>query len=328
MARTVVITGASGGVGRATARRFAAPGVSLGLIARDEARLANAAKEVEEAGGQALVCPADVADAEAVEQAAERIERELGPIDVWINAAMATIFGRFIEVAPEEYRRATEVTYLGFVHGTMSALKRMYPRDRGVIIQIGSALAYRSIPLQAAYCGAKHAIVGFTDSLRCELIHDRSAVKLSVVHLPGINTPQFDWGRNKMAKRPQPMPPIYQPEIAAEAIHYVAEHPRRELWLGWSSVQAILGQRVAPGLLDHMLASQAWGGQQTQEDEIDRDDNLFSTVEGDFGAHGRFDGRARAGSSEFWVARNAGLIGLVGAAAAAGVLVAGLIGRR
>ena len=328
MSRTVVITGASGGVGRAAARRFAAPGVRIGLIARDEARLERAAEEVEAAGGKALACPADVADADAVDGAAERIERELGPIDVWINAAMATIFGPFVQVSPEEFRRATEVTYLGFVHGTMSALRRMYPRDRGTIVQIGSALAYRSIPLQAAYCGAKHAIVGFTDSLRCELIHDRSAVNLTVVHLPGVNTPQFDWGRNKMAKRPQPMPPIYQPEAAAEAIHYAADNPRRELWVGWSSVQAILGQRVAPGLLDRMLARQAWAGQQTQEDEIERDDNLFSTVEGAFGAHGRFDGRARSGSSELWVVKNARLIGLVGAAAAAGVLVAGLIGRR
>lgn len=327
MSDTVVITGASAGVGRATAQRFAADGARIALIARNTARLERAAVEIEDAGGQALVCPADVADPEAVELAAERIERELGPIDVWINAAMATIFGPFLEVTPEEFKRATEVTYLGFVHGTMSALRRMKPRDRGTIVQVGSALAYRSIPLQAAYCGAKHAIVGFTDSLRSELIHDGSQVSLVAVHLPGMNTPQFDWGRNKMPKRPQPMPPVYQPEVAAEAIHYAVRNPRRELWLGWVSVETILGQRLTPSWLDSILARKAYDGQQTDEPAPDGDDNLFSTVDGNFGAHGRFDSGARSTSSELWLIKNRSLLGVLGIGSVA-ALIAGLIASK
>lgn len=327
MPQTIVITGATAGVGRATARRFAAEGARIGLVARDRGRLEETAAEVEALGGEAVACPADVADAEAVERAADLVERTFGPIDVWINGAMATLFGPFLAVTPEEYRRATEVTYLGFVNGTRAALARMKPRDRGLILQIGSALAYRSIPLQAVYCGAKHAIVGFTDSLRSELLHDGSGVKLTVVHLPGINTPQFEWSRNKLGERPQPVPPIYQPAVAAEAIRYAVHHPRRELWLGWATAKTILGQRVAPGLLDRLLAGQGYRGQLTGEKEHARPDNLFSPVEGRFGARGRFNGRARDGSGELWLVEHRRELALAGAAAF-GLLAGWLLARR
>jgi short-subunit dehydrogenase len=299
----VVITGASAGVGRATAIRFGADGAKLGLIARDRNRLNAAAGEVEAAGGQAVSCPTDVAEAVAVEDAAKAVEDAFGPIDVWINAAMATIFCPVADISAEEFHRATAVTYLGTVHGTMAALRRMKPRDAGVILQVGSALAYRSIPLQAPYCGAKHAVVGFTDSLRSELIHDGSRVALVVVHLPAVNTPQFDWGRNKMPRRAQPLPPIFQPEVAANGIHHAALNPRRELWVGWPTVKAILGQRLVPGLLDRILATQAYDGQMTDEPAKERPDNLFSTVAGSFGAHGRFDAQARDHSGELWLAK-------------------------
>lgn len=255
MGPVVVITGASAGVGRATARLFAErDGARIGLIARGRERLETAADEVRQSGGKALALPCDVADAAGVEQAAEKVERAFGPIDIWVNCAMATMMAPVGKMTPEEFRRVTEVTYLGSVHGTMSALHRMRQRDRGVIVQVGSALAYRSIPLQSAYCGAKHGIVGFLDSLRSELIHDKSHVRLSVVHLPAVNTPQFSWMRNRMPRRPQPVPPIFQPEVAADAIHFAAHHPRREFWVGRSSVQAIMAQRIAPGLLDRFLA--------------------------------------------------------------------------
>lgn len=304
MSRVVVITGASAGVGRAVASRFAAEGASIALIARNAERLGAVVREVDAAGGRAIACPADVADHAAVERAAGRAEAELGQIDIWINVAMATIFAPFNQLTAEEFRRATEVTYLGFVHGTMAALKRMQPRDAGTIVQVGSALAYRSIPLQSAYCGAKHAVVGFTDSLRSELIHDGSRVRLCAVHLPAVNTPQFDWGRNRMPKRPQPLPPIYRPEFAAEAIHHAALHPRREVLLGWPTVQAILGQKVAPGYLDGMMARKAYGGQQSDEPAEDGPDNLFQTIDGDFGAHGRFGAIARSPRLELWVAKH------------------------
>lgn len=319
--KTVVITGASAGVGRAVARRFAADGARIGLIARNAARLETAAEEVRQRGGQALVCPLDVADAEAVEAAAQKVEDAFGPIDIWINVAMATIFAPVTDITPAEFKRATEVTYLGFVYGTMAALKRMKPRDRGVIVQVGSSLAYRSIPLQAPYCGAKHAMVGFTDSLRCELIHDKSNVKIGVVNLPAVNTPQFDWGRNKMPKRPQPVPPIFQPEIPAEAIHLMAHRPRREIWLTWSTWKVMLGQKVMPGYLDHLLAKVAWAGQQTDEDALDRPDNLFETVDGDFSAHGRFDDRASSQSSELTLAKHPWMAGALVAAAIAVIVV-------
>ena len=304
MTRTVAITGGSAGVGRAIARMFADEGAQIGLIARGQGRLDAAVSEVVERGGRALACPADVADPDAVERAAAQIEDAFGAIDIWINAAMATVFSPFEEMTAEEFHRVTEVTYLGFVYGTMAALRRMKERNHGQIIQVGSALAYRSVPLQSAYCGAKHAIVGFTDSIRSELLHDGSKVKLSVVHLPAVNTPQFDWALNKLAKRPQPLPPIYQPEVVADAIHYVSRHPKRELWLGWSAVQAIVGQKVAPWLLDRMLARKAYAGQNSDEPAEVSDNNLFDPVAGDFAAHGRFDETARANSSELWIVKN------------------------
>jgi len=301
----VVITGASAGVGRATARAFAASGARIGLIARGVDRLEAAAREVKAAGGEALVAPADVADAEAVERAAERVERSFGPIDVWVNAAMATIFAPFHLIAPDEYRRATEVTYLGFVHGTMAALKRMRTRDSGTIVQVGSALAYRSVPLQAAYCGAKAAIRAFTDSIRSELIHDRSKVHITMVQMPALNTPQFDWARNKLRWRPQPLPPIFQPEVAARAIVFAASARRREIYVGGPTVQAVFANMIAPGLLDRLLAKKGYSGQLTGDAEPPgRPDNLFDAVPGDHAAHGRFDQRAKSRSLELLLTRN------------------------
>ena len=316
--KTVVVTGASAGVGRAIVRRFAKDRCNIGLIARDEERLAAAAREAEEAGGKAYVCPLDVADPDAIEEAATRIETELGPIDIWINVAMATVFGPVSAISPAEFKRVTEVTYLGFVYGTMAALKRMRTRDSGVIVQVGSGLAYRSIPLQSAYCGAKHAMVGFTDSLRSELIHDKSNIKIGVVHLPGINTPQFEWGRNKMPKRAMPVPPIFQPEVPAEAVHYMAHHPRREIWLGWSTWKVMVGQTFAAGYLDHYLAKVAFSGQMTDEDADGGPGNLFETVKGDYAAHGRFDDKANASSSELTLAKHPALT-------AAGIVIAALV---
>ena len=292
--KVVVVTGASAGVGRAVVAEFARQGAHIGLIARGRERLEVAKREVEEAGGKALVLPTDVADAQQVENAAERAERELGPIDIWVNDAMTTIFAPFVEITPEEFKRATEVTYLGQVYGTMAALKRMKPRDRGAIIQVGSALAYRSIPLQSPYCGAKHAIVGFTDSLRSELIHDRSKVHITVVHLPAMNTPQFNWCRTRLPRHPQPVPPIFQPEVAARAIVWAASHKRREVYVGGPTVEAIYGQEIAPSYADRYLAKNAYDGQQTDEPvSPHRLDNLFEPVEGDYAAHGIFDDRAK-----------------------------------
>ena len=294
--RVVVVTGASAGVGRAVVREFAkTEGASIGLLARDRGRLEAAKAEIETLGGKALVLPTDVADAAAVESAAARVEEEFGPIDVWVNDAMTTIFSRFDEITPEEFKRATEVTYLGCVYGTMSALKRMKARDSGTIVQVGSALAFRSIPLQAPYCGAKHAIVGFTDSIRCELLHDRVNVHLATVHLPGMNTPQFSWGRTRLPRHPQPVPPIYEPHVAARAIVWASSHKRRDLWVGWPTYEAILGQRLAPWLADRYLADHAFSGQQTSETVgPDRPDNLFETVPGDqYAADGAFTDRAQ-----------------------------------
>lgn len=322
----VVITGASAGVGRAIVRRFAGEGVKLALIARGKNRLEAAAREVRDAGGEALALPLDVADAAAVEQAAEKVEMDLGPIDIWINAAMVTVLSPVSEMDADEVRRVTEVTYLGVVHGTMAALKRMKRRNRGTIVQIGSALAYRSIPLQSAYCAAKHAVVGFTDSLRSELIHEKSGVKLTVVHLPGVNTPQFEWARNKLPRKAQPLPPIFEPEVIADAVHRAAFHPRREFWLGWPAVKAIVGQKLVPGLADRILATEAWNGQMTSEPERTRPDNLFDPVEGDYAAHGPFDRRASNRSPAIWASEHRGALitagavvgfGLIGVAAAA-----------
>jgi NAD(P)-dependent dehydrogenase (short-subunit alcohol dehydrogenase family) len=299
----VVVTGASGGVGRATVREFARQGAgAVGLLARDTEGLYNAEKEVQQCGCRALAIPTDVAKADQVEAAAERIEQELGPIDVWVNDAMTTIFSPFLKIQPDEYRRATEVTYLGTVWGTMAALKRMYPRDRGTIIQVGSALAYRSIPLQSPYCGAKHAIKGFTDSIRSELIHDRKSIHITMVQLPAMNTPQFTWGRTRLPRHPQPVPPIFEPEVAARAIVWSVHHPRREVAVGWPTVKAIWGNKFIPGWLDKYLATMAYAGQQTDQPvPADRPDNLFEPVPGDFGAHGIFTDRSSDFSWQWWL---------------------------
>ncbi|MBV6622561.1 MAG: SDR family oxidoreductase [Rivularia sp. (in: Bacteria)] len=301
----VVITGASAGIGRATVQAFAKRGAHIGLVARSLDGLEGACREVEKLGGKALVLPTDVADPEQVEKAAAAVEEAFGSIDIWVNNAMASILSPFMEMNLDDFRRATEVTYLGYVYGTMSALKRMKPRDRGTIVQVGSALAYRSIPLQSAYCGAKSAIRGFTDSLRCELIHDNSNVHITMVQMPAVNTPQFDWIKSNMSHKPQPVPPIFQPEVAADAIVWAATHKRRELYVGGSSVEAILGTKVAPGILDHYLANSAYSGQQTNEPaDKDRGNNLWEPLPGDRGAHGRFDDRAQDSSMQLWATKN------------------------
>ena len=294
-APTVVVTGGTAGVGRAIANSYARRGASVGLLARNRERLNAAASEVDGLGGRALALEVDVANAEAVERAAEQVEGELGPIDIWVNNAMASVFSPVAELTAEEVRRVTEVTYLGCVHGTLSALRRMRPRDRGTIVQVGSALAFRAIPLQAAYCGAKHAIEGFTESLRCELRHDASAVRVTSVHLPAINTPQFDWVRSRMRNRAQPVPPIFQPEVAAEAVVWAAERAPRDIKVGWPTVRAVYLDRLVPGLLDRYLAKRGFDAQTTDEPAVEgADDNLFHAVEGEFGAHGRFDADARS----------------------------------
>ena len=319
--RCVVVTGASAGIGRAAARAFGKMGWRVALLARGEDGLEGARREVEEAGGKALVVPTDVADHARVEAAAERIERELGPIDVWVNNAMATIFCPLEQISPEDFERATRVTYLGSVWGIMAALKRMKPRNRGTIVQVGSALAYRSIPLQAPYCGAKSAIRGFIDSLRSELIHDHSEVHITMVQLSAFNTPQFDWGRTCMQKQPQPVPPIFQPELAADAIVWSALHRRRELWVGFPAVKAILGTRIVPGMIDRMLARRGYSGQHTDQPlPPGRKDNLYQPVPGDHGAHGRFDRRASPSSWQYRLTTHRG------AASVAALFTLGLLG--
>jgi NAD(P)-dependent dehydrogenase (short-subunit alcohol dehydrogenase family) len=323
----VVVTGASAGVGRATVRAFAEQGAAVGLLARGHDGLEGARREVEAAGGRALAVPTDVADFGQVEAAAAAVEHELGPIDVWVNNAMTSVFARFWEIAPDEYRRATEVTYLGTVHGTRAALDRMLPRDRGTIVQVGSALAYRGIPLQTAYCGAKHAIKGFTESLRAELMHEGSRVHLTMVQLPALNTPQFSIVRTRLPRHPQPVPPIYQPEVAAEAIAWAARHRRREVWVGRSTPLVIAGNFVAPAVADRYLARTGYDAQQTDQpvDGERRPDNLFEPLPGDHGAHGEFDNRAADSSIELWLSRHrrsllaAGAGALAGAAALAGL---------
>lgn len=299
-----VVTGASAGIGRATARLFGDKSWRVALLARGRDGLEGARREIEGAGGEALVLPTDVADCAAVEAAAERVEREWGGIDVWVNDAMATLFCEFRDISPEDFRRATEVTYLGTVWGTRAALKRMLPRNAGCIVQVGSALAYRSIPLQSAYCGAKAAIRGFTDSVRSELIHEHSRVHITMVQLSAFNTPQFGWGRTCMRRRPQPLPPIFRPEVAARAIHYAATHRRRELWVGLPAVESIVATKLFPGLLDRFLASRAYTGQHTDEPlPAGRVDNLYAPVPGDHGAHGRFDARMKPARLEALLAR-------------------------
>jgi NAD(P)-dependent dehydrogenase (short-subunit alcohol dehydrogenase family) len=302
MPQVVVITGASAGVGRATARLFAERGAHIGLIARGTDGLEAAAKEVEAAGGTALVVPADVADADQVDAAARLVEERLGPIDVWVNDAMTSVFAPFTEVEADEFRRVTDVTYHGFVNGTRAALRHMLPRDRGVIVQVGSALAYRGIPLQSAYCGAKHAIAGFTESVRCELYHRGSRVRIGVVNLPAVNTPQFDWVLSRLPRRAQPVPPIFQPEVPAAAIVHMAEHPRRSMWLCWPTVRAIVANRLAPGVLDVYLGRKGVASQQTSEPaDPGRPANLWHPVPGDHGAHGSFDDRATTSSRMAWL---------------------------
>ncbi|HEX5325857.1 MAG TPA: SDR family oxidoreductase [Acetobacteraceae bacterium] len=301
MRKTVVVTGAGAGVGRAVVRAFAERGCDVGLLARDGDRLAAAAAEVEARGGRACAVPTDVADPTAVEAAAERVERALGPIDIWVNDAMVTIFAPVHEITANEFRRETEVTYLGTVYGTMAALRRMRTRGRGSIVQVGSALSYRAIPLQSAYCGAKFAIRGFTDALRCELLHERLAISLCMVQLPAVNTPQFDWALAKLAEKPQPVPPIYQPEVAAAAIVFAAFNPRREVWLGLPTWKAILANRLAPGLLDRFLARTGYSGQMRNEPQpADAPGNLFETVLGPQAAHGSFDDQARSAAWTLW----------------------------
>jgi len=300
--RCVVITGASAGIGRAAALAFASRGWHVALLARGTDGLEAARKEIETIGGMAIAIAVDVTDHAQVEAAAERVERELGPIDVWVNNAMATIFCPFEQISPEDFEQATRVTYLGAVWGTMAALRRMKPRNAGTIVQVGSALAYRSIPLQAPYCGAKSALRGFTDSLRSELIHDKSRVHLTMVQLSAFNTPQFDWGKTCFDKEPQPVPPIFQPELAAEAIVWAAEHRRRELWVGFPAVKAILGTRVVPGFIDRLLARRAYSGQLTDNPlPPGRNDNLYQPVTGDHGAHGRFDAQSKNYSVQYWL---------------------------
>ncbi len=319
MPEIVVITGASSGIGRASVRRFAAPGVKLGLIARNAEGLEETAREAQSAGAETLMLPADVADPAAVDGAATATEEALGPIDIWVNVAMTTVFAFFEDIEPGEFRRATDVTYHGSVWGMQAALKRMIPRDRGTIVQTGSAMAYRGIPLQAPYCGAKHALQGVFESLRTELRHKGSHVHLTAVHLPGVNTPQFEHCRNKFHERSQPVAPVYQPEIAADAIHWAAHHRRREVYVGLPTVYTIWGNKVAPWLAERYLARTAVSGQLSQaHHDPDAPGNLFRAPAHDEGAHGPYDERAHAHSVQWWATRHRG--GLLGAAA--GALVA------
>jgi NAD(P)-dependent dehydrogenase (short-subunit alcohol dehydrogenase family) len=318
----VVVTGASGGVGRAVAHAFAKRGACVGLLARGHRGLDGAREEVESLGGRALPLPTDVADPDQVDKAAQRVEEEFGPIDIWVNDAMSTVFAPFLETTADEYRRATEVTYLGFVYGTMSALKRMVPRDHGTVVQVGSALAYRAIPLQAPYCGAKFAIRGFTDSVRTELLHNKSRVWVTMVQLPAVNTPQFNWCRSKLPKHPQPVPPIFQPEVPAEAVYYAAHHRRREIYVGASTVKAILGNKLAPGFADWYLARNGFKSQQIQDMPVPkREGNLFQPVEDQASTHGMFDSRASGSSYQLWATTHRPALWAGGLAAA---LVAGL----
>jgi NAD(P)-dependent dehydrogenase (short-subunit alcohol dehydrogenase family) len=335
MTQTVVITGASAGIARATARLYGLRGARVGLIARGQAGLDGARGDVERAGGTAYAVPADVADFEQVDTAAGQIEDALGPIDVWINVAFTSVFAPFAEVSPDEFRRVTEVSYLGFVHGTMAALSRMRPRDQGTIVQVGSALSARSIPLQSAYCGAKHAINGFTSSLRCELLHEGSNIKVTVVQMPAVNTPQFSWVKSRLPDKPQPVPPIYQPEVAARGVVYAADHPgRREYWVGASTAATLIANKLAPALLDRYLARTGYAAQQTDEpDDPARPDNLTEPVDGpvgsDHGAHGSFDDRAHSRSAQLWLSHHpaAGVLAACGTTAA-GVMLARASRRR
>ncbi|MGW0358743.1 SDR family oxidoreductase [Nocardia nova] len=324
--RVVVVTGASGGIGRATAVAFGRRGDRVALLARGETGLAAAAEQIRRAGGTALVVPTDVAESEQVTAAAERVEQELGPVDVWVNVAFTSVFAPFDEIEPAEFRRVTEVSYLGYVYATMAALKRMKARNRGTIVHVGSALAYRGIPLQSAYCGAKHAIQGFHESLRCELLHERSGVRVTMVQMPAVNTPQFSWVLSRLPKQAQPVPPIYQPEVAARAVLYAADHPnRREYWVGGSTAATLAANAIAPGLLDRYLAKTGFDSQQTdQPRDPEQPENLWHPADGeqgrDFGAHGIFDARSTGHSAQLWAGQHHGAV----AAAVAGVATAAL----
>jgi NAD(P)-dependent dehydrogenase (short-subunit alcohol dehydrogenase family) len=316
----VVVTGASGGIGRAIVRAFARQGARIGLLARGEAGLEGARQDVEALGGEALVLPTDVADPEAVERAAAAVEEHFGPIDVWVNDAFCSVFSPVKKMTPADYKRVTEVSYLGFVHGTLAALKRMLPRDKGIIVQVGSALAYRAIPLQSAYCAAKHAIRGFTDSLRCELLHDKSNVKITMVQMPALNTPQFTWSKSRMPHKAQPVPPIYQPEVAADAVVWAAHHYRREWFVGGSTATVIIGNKFFPDYGDHYLAKHGYEAQMYDgPDDPNRRNNLYEPVDDDrdFGAHGRFDHRAHAHSYQLWLDQRRDWLFLGAAAGAA-----------
>jgi NAD(P)-dependent dehydrogenase (short-subunit alcohol dehydrogenase family) len=327
----VVVTGASAGVGRATVRAFAERGARIGLIARGRDGLEATRREVQELGGEGLVLPLDVADADRVEDAAAQVEERFGPIDVWVNNAMVSVFSPIRQMKPEEFKRVTEVTYLGVVYGTLAALKRMLPRDRGSIVQVGSTLAYRGIPLQAAYCAAKHAVQGFCDSLRTELLHDGSRVKLTMVQLPALNTPQFGWVKSRLPRKAQPVPPIFQPEVAARAIVFAADNDRREIWVGWPTVQGIAGNKIAPGLGDRYLAAKGFDSQQYDgHEDPNRPHNLWEPVPGDHGAHGAFDERAQDHSAQLWITTHRTLLAAAGAGVAglAGLAWTALAGRR
>ncbi len=334
MPRVVAVTGASGGIGRAAVREFARRGDDVALLARGEAGLEAAAEEVRAMGRRALVVPVDVADHEAVEAAVARVEDELGPVDVWVNVAFTSVFARFDDISPEEFRRVTEVSYLGYVYATMAVLRRMRERGRGTIVQVGSALAYRGIPLQSAYCGSKHAIQGFHEALRVELLHEGSDIHVTMVQMPAVNTPQFSWVLSRLPKHAQPVPPIYQPEVAARAVAFAADHPkRREYWVGASTVGTLMANAVAPGLLDRYLARTGFSSQQTPDGKSPRQPaNLWEPADGsdgrDFGAHGAFDDRSHGFSPQQWVAHRYPQL----AGAAAGLAAVGIgalaLGRR
>jgi len=325
--QVVVVTGASGGIGRAVAQAYAARGAQIALLARGERGLAGAAEDVRRAGGRPLVVPVDMSDSDAVFAAADVIERELGEVDIWVNVAFTSVFSPFEHITPREFRRVTEVSYLGYVYATMAALQRMKPRDHGTIVQVGSALAYRGIPLQTAYCGSKHAIQGFHESLRCELLHEKSNVHVTMVQMPAVNTPQFSWVLSRLPRHPQPVPPIYQPEVAARAVVYAGDHPRRrEYWVGATTAATLLANAVAPGILDRYLGRTGFDSQQSKKPrDPNAPENLWSPADGpagkDFGAHGAFDGRSHSRSAQLWASQHHGVVGAVaalGAAALAG----------
>jgi NAD(P)-dependent dehydrogenase (short-subunit alcohol dehydrogenase family) len=331
--QVVVVTGASGGIGRAVAEAYGRRGDKVALLARGRVGLDAAASEVSRLGGRPLVVPVDTADADAVEAAAARVEDELGPIDVWVNVAFTSVFAPFDEITPEEFKRVTEVTYLGYVYATRAALVRMKPRDHGTIVQVGSTLAYRGIPLQSAYCGAKHAIQGFHESLRCELLHQHSNVRVTMVQMPAVNTPQFSWVLSRLPHQAQPVPPIYQPEVAARGVLYAADHPqRREYWVGASTMATLVANAVAPGLLDRYLGRTGYSSQQTDEPKDPaQPENLWEPADGpeghDFGSHGRFDDRAKGSSTQLWLSQHHGVVA-AGLAAMAGLAGRALLGRR